>query len=157
MGEKLNKILNALGLEFKPRGWMWMLRNAHESMFGKGAEEQGKFKYLMLKLTNMASKILDTLQTSLNKETQATGKQLEKEANKAKKEMGKAENSAASRGNMGAKAAEASKSAAKAAKPILSTDVSATIAQASMAAAGKGGQALVSGKGLDAKMPDLGR
>ena len=132
-----------------------------ESIFGEGAGEQAKLKYFKTVLTNMASKIIGMLHDSLNEETQKNGKQAIANEKKAAK---KAEKGAVSPNKAKASIKDASinvkapgMAAGKAAKPILSTDIGATIAQATVAASGKSSQALISGKGMDAKSMDLGR
>ena len=132
-----------------------------ESIFGVGAGEQAKLKYFKTVLTNMASKIIGMLHDSLNEETQKNGKQAIANEKKAAK---KAEKGTVSPNKAKASIKDASinvkapgMAAGKAAKPILSTDIGATIAQATVAASGKSSQALISGKGMDAKSMDLGR
>lgn len=132
-----------------------------ESIFGAGAGEQAKLKYFKTVLTNMASKIIGMLHDSLNEETQKNGKQAIANEKKAAK---KAEKGSVSPNKAKASIKDASinvkapgMAAGKAAKPILSTDIGATIAQATVAASGKSSQALISGKGMDAKSMDLGR
>lgn len=132
-----------------------------ESIFGAGAGEQAKLKYFKTVLTNMASKIIGMLHDSLNEETQKNGKQAIANEKKAAK---KAEKGTVSPNKAKASIKDASinvkapgMAAGKAAKPILSTDIGATIAQATVAASGKSSQALISGKGMDAKSMDLGR
>lgn len=132
-----------------------------ESIFGAGAGEQAKLKYFKTVLTNMASKIIGMLHDSLNEETQKNGKQAIANEKKAAK---KAEKGTVSPNKAKASIKDASinvkapgMAAGKAAKPILSTDIGATIAQATVAASGKSSQALISGKGLEAKSMDLGR
>ena len=101
------------------------------------------------------------LHDSLNEETQKNGKQAIANEKKAAK---KAERGTVSPNKAKASIKDASinvkapgMAAGKAAKPILSTDIGATIAQATVAASGKSSQALISGKGMDAKSMDLGR
>lgn len=132
-----------------------------ESIFGAGAGEQAKLKYFKTVLTNMASKIIGMLHDSLNEETKKNGKQAIANEKKAAK---KAEKGTVSPNKAKASIKDASinvkapgMAAGKAAKPILSTDIGATIAQATVAASGKSSQALISGKGMDAKSMDLGR
>lgn len=132
-----------------------------ESIFGAGAGEQAKLKYFKTVLTNMASKIIGMLHDSLNEETQKNGKQAIANEKKAAK---KVEKGTVSPNKAKASIKDASinvkapgMAAGKAAKPILSTDIGATIAQATVAASGKSSQALISGKGMDAKSMDLGR
>lgn len=147
----------------KPAGWM--LANTYERFFGTGVKESLRLENIKIKLTNMASKIIGMLHNSLNKETQTIGKQAAKDAKKmsrmtekgkASKDMAKAPSRQASMRAKAPAMAAGKTAVTKAAKPILSTDINATIAKATLAA-GKGSQALISGKGLDTKALDLGR
>ena len=132
-----------------------------ESIFGAGAGEQAKLKYFKTVLTNMASKIIGMLHDSLNEETQKNGKQAianeKKAAKKAERGTVSPNKAKASIKDASIKVKAPGMAAGKAAKPILSTDIGATIAQATVAASGKSSQALISGKGMDAKSMDLGR
>lgn len=132
---------------------------------GQGAGEAAKLKFFKTVLTNMASKIIGMLHDSLNAETAKNGKQAAKNAKKiaqkaekgaVSKNMAKAPSRQASMGAKAPAMAAGKTAVTKAAKPILSTDINATIAKATLAA-GKGSQALISGKGLDTKALDLGR
>ena len=139
--------------------------NWWERMSGPGAAEQGELERVKIEATNKASEIIGMLHDSLNEETQKNGKQAianEKKAAK-KAERGTVSPNKAKASikdasiNVKAPGMAAGKAAGKAAKPILSTDIGATIAQATVAASGKSSQALISGKGLEAKSMDLGR
>lgn len=144
----------------KTRGG-WFLKNIIDKTVGPGAKEALQLENLKITITNMASKIIGMLHDSLNEETQKNGKQAIANEKKAAK---KAEKGTVSPNKAKASIKDASinvkapgMAAGKAAKPILSTDIGATIAQATVAASGKSSQALISGKGMDAKSMDLGR
>lgn len=142
----------------------WGIKNSIEKTFGEGAAEQGEFENLKIRLVNMASKVIGIFKESLGAETQKNGEEiLAKE-----KALGKGAESAglsgrAPTGKSVAGAAEKGMSsgrgiADKVKKPVVSSDISATIAKASARAAGPaGGLALISDKGPDIQIPDIGR
>ncbi len=143
----------------------WFFKNTIDKTLGPGVKEALQLENLKITVTNIASKMIGMLHESLNEEAKNNGK---KAIANEKKTAGNAEKNtekgAVSKNKAKASVKEASMSvrapgiaAGRAAKPILSTDISATIAQAAVAASGKSSQALISGKGLDAKSMDLGR
>ena len=142
----------------KTRGG-WFLKNIIDKTVGPGAKEALQLENLKITITNMASKIIGMLHDSLNgKQAIANEKKAAKKAERGTVSPNKAKASIKDASiNVKAPGMAAGKAAGKAAKPILSTDIGATIAQATVAASGKSSQALISGKGLEAKSMDLGR
>lgn len=141
-------------------------RNWKEEVFGEGAAEQMDLKYLKTKLLNMVSKIISMLRESLVAESTEAGKKIAANKQVAKKEaaVGDTKTPVKDAGldkavgkdkGIGTPAAAAKETGAKAAKPLV-TDVKAAIANAELAASG-GAKALISGKGIDIKAPDLSK
>ena len=141
----------------------WGIKNGLEKVFGDGAAEQGEFENLKIKLVNMASKMIGILKESLGAETQKNGEEI---LAKEKAVREKADNKDITGGETAQRGA--GKTAEKEPNPgrevsgkrksrVVSKDISATIAKAAARSAVPGGTALISGRGLDSKMPDIGR
>ena len=141
----------------------WGIKNSIEKTFGVGAAEQGAFEYLKIRLVNMASKVLGILKESLGAETQKNGEEILAKEKAARKGAGSIDLSGV--GPVGKVVPEitAEKEVgtgkgliSKVKSPVVSTDISATIAKAAAMKAVPGGMALISDKGLDLQMPDIG-
>ena len=133
-----------------------------EKTFGEGAAEQGEFENLKIRLVNMASKVIGILKESLGAETQKNGEEiLAKEKGLGKDDESESLSGRVPTGKSAVGAAEMGGSSGRgitgsAKGPIVSTDISATIAKASARAAGPaGGIALISDKGPGIQMPDI--
>ena len=140
----------------------WGIKNSIEKTFGEGAAEQGEFENLKIRLVNMASKVIGILKESLGAETQKNGEEiLVKEKGLGKDDESESLSGRVPTGKSAVGAAEMGGSSGRgitgsAKGPIVSTDISATIAKASARAAGPaGGIALISDKGPGIQMPDI--
>ena len=110
----------------------------------------------------MASKVIGILKESLGAETQKNGEEILAKEKAARKGAGSIDLSGV--GPVGKAVPEtAGKEAgtgkgliSKVKSPVVSTDISATIAKAAAMKAVPGGMALISDKGLDLQMPDIG-
>ena len=140
----------------------WGIKNSIEKTFGEGAAEQGEFENLKIRLVNMASKVIGILKESLGAETQkngeeilakekAPGKEADSESLSRVDPSGKSDAVAAEKG-----AGSGRGIAGKTTTPLVSSDISATIAKASAKAAGPGSLALISDKGPGIQMPEIG-
>ena len=141
----------------------WGIKNSIEKTFGAGAAEQGAFENLKIRLVNMASKVIGILKESLGAETQKNGEEILAKEKAARKGAGSIDLSGV--GPVGKVVPEitAEKEVgtgkgliSKVKSPVVSTDISATIAKAAAMKAVPGGMALISDKGLDLQMPDIG-
>ena len=124
----------------------WGIKNSIEKTFGAGAAEQGAFENLKIRLVNMASKVIGILKESLGAETQKNGEEILAKEKAARKGAGSIDLS--NEWPTG--------KVSKAKSPVISKDISATIAKAAAKKAVPGGMALISDKGLDLQMPDIG-
>ena len=141
----------------------WGIKNSIEKTFGAGAAEQGAFENLKIRLVNMASKVIGILKESLGAETQKNGEEILAKEKAARKGAGSIDLSGV--GPVGKVVPEitAEKEVgtgkgliSKVKSPVVSTEISATIAKAAAMKAVPGGMALISDKGLDLQMPDIG-
>ena len=140
----------------------WGIKNSIEKTFGAGAAEQGAFEYLKIRLVNMASKVLGILKESLGAETQKNGEEILAKEKAARKGAGSIDLSGV--GPVGKVVPETAEKEvgtgkgliSKVKSPVVSTDISATIAKAAAMKAVPGGMALISDKGMDLQMPDIG-
>ena len=169
MGDKLKELWEGLTTPIVGRllddstFGIWLKTN-WEKLFGKGAKDAAQLEYIKTQLINMASSVIGMLKDAFNTETEKNGKAAIKEAKKISKDAGKDTAKAATKGkNLGSPAAAVGKDGLSATgKPILSTDIGKTIAEASTAI-GKGAGAVISakdipiagGKGIDIKAPGL--
>ena len=140
----------------------WGIKNSIEKTFGAGAAEQGAFENLKIRLVNMASKVIGILKESLGAETQKNGEEILAKEKAARKGAGSIDLSGVGPTEK-AVPETADKEAgtgkgliSKAKSPVISKDISATIAKAAAKKAVPGGMALISDKGLDLQMPDIG-
>ena len=140
----------------------WGIKNGIEKVFGNGATEQGALENLKIRLVNMASKVIGILKESLGAETQKNGEEIFAKKKMLGKDAGSKDLSGwGPAGKEGPEAAEkgagtAKGIPAKVKSPVVSTDISATIAKAAARSAGPGGAALISSRGPGIKMPDIG-
>ena len=140
----------------------WGIKNSIEKTFGVGAAEQGEFENLKIRLVNMASKVIGILKESLGAETQKNGEEILAKEKAARKgagsidlfEVGPTEKAVPETAEKEAGTGKGLISKAK--SPVISKDISATIAKAAAKKAVPGGMALISDKGLDLQMPDIG-
>ena len=130
----------------------WGIKNSIEKTFGAGAAEQGAFENLKIRLVNMASKVIGILKESL---VLAKEKAARKGAVSIDLfEVGPTEKAVPETADKEAGTGKGLISKAK--SPVISKDISATIAKAAAKKAVPGGMALISDKGMDLQMPDIG-
>ena len=140
----------------------WGIKNSIEKTFGAGAAEQGAFENLKIRLVNMASKVIGILKESLGAETQKNGEEIFAKEKAARKGAGSIDLSnewptGKAVPETAEKEAGTGKGLIGEVKPrVVSTDISATSAKAAAKKAVPGGMALISDKGLDLQMPDIG-
>ena len=141
----------------------WGIKNGIEKTFGEGAAEQGEFENLKIRLVNMASKVIGILKESLGVETQKNGEDILTKEKALRKEVeSEILSDGAPSGKSKAGATEMGGSSGRgiaggAKGPVVSTDISATIAKATVRGAGPGSLALISDKGPGIHMPDIGK